>query len=132
MDIKLYVPTVRENLLIFSETAQQSDIILSDATKELAGLTAKKAIIKSLNNNHPDFDVWYSDDFKIDNPNQNTPFEQIPGVLLEAEIVFKGVTFKFVADKISLKNVADEVFQIPTDYKSTSISEIEELLHTVF
>jgi hypothetical protein len=131
-DVKLYVPTKNKNLLIFSETAQQSSIILTDETKVIAGLTAKKALIKSSNDNNPDFEVWYSDNFYLDNPNQNTPFNQIPGVLLEAEIVFKDVKFKFIADKITQKNVLNDVFQVPADYKITSISEIDELLSTVF
>jgi hypothetical protein len=132
MDIKLYVPTKGKNLLIFSETAQESAIILTDETKEIAGLTAKKALVTSSSGYHPDFEVWYGDNFYMENPNQNTPFNQIPGILLEAEIVFRNVTFKFIADKIITKEILDEIFQVPADYKMTSISEIEELLYTVF
>jgi GLPGLI family protein len=132
LNIKLYVPATSKNLLIFSQITQENTIILSDEIKEIAGFTAKKAIIKSLDNNYPDFEVWYSDNFHIDNPNQNTPFNQIPGLLLEAEIIFRNITFKLIADKITSKNINDESFQIPSDYELASNSEIEELLDTVF
>jgi len=129
---KLYVPTCGTSLLVFSESPEDRETILTNETKEISGIVAKKAILKSLISENSDIVVWYSDSVSIESPNQNTPFYQIPGILLESEIIFKNVKFIFSAKKITFKKVPDEMFKVPAEYKLTTISEIEELLYSVF
>jgi len=129
---KLYSHTSGERLLIFSESPEDRITVFTDETKEIAGMIAKQALLKPKNKNIPDIEVWYSESLPITSPNNNTPFHQIPGILLESEIVYEKVTFIFSAQTISFKKIPDDVFKIPSDYKLTNISEIEELLYTVF
>jgi len=132
MEKKLYVPTIGKNLLVFSESAKDRIVDFTDDTKEIAGLIAKKVIMKSNKLDIPDIEVWYSDEFQIDNPNKYTPFSQIPGIILESEIIFENVKFCFSAVKITASKIKDEIFSVPSDYILTSIYEIEQLLYTVF
>ena len=132
MDKRLYATTYGENLLIFSEAPSNMELEITDETKEIAGTIAKKAVLKSPFSEISNIEAWYSDSISIKSPNQNTPFNQIQGVLLESEITYKDVKFIFKAHKITSKQMSDEIFKVPAEYKITSISEIAELLNTVF
>ena len=128
---KLYLPTNNANIFIFSE-AQNADVILMpDENKEIAGVVAKKAILKSVLGNVPDITIWYSDEVSAELPNKNTPFEKIPGILLESEVTYKNIIFRFQAEKIDSCDVSEDKFKVPADFKLTSISEIEEMISTV-
>ena len=129
---KLVVPTCGKNLFIFSELPHERITVFLDDTKEIAGLIAKKATLKSIYENVPDIEIWYSDEIPIEEPNKYTPFHKILGVPLESKIIYNNVSFNFKAHKITSKKISEDIFKAPTDYKLTTIEEIEELLLTVF
>ena len=129
---KLYLKSTNPNLFIFSEANNSEVTLVIDEIKEFAGLTAKKAVIKSGLGNTQDIEVWYTDEISVNTPNRNTPFEKIPGILLESKISYKNITFSFQAEKIDSCSVSDETFIVPADFQLTTIKEIEDLVNTVF
>ena len=128
---KLYLPTNNANVFIFSEARNADVILIPDENKEIAGVIAKKAILKSLSRDIPDIEIWYSDEVLAELPNKNTPFEKIPGILLESEVEYKNIIFRFQAEKIDSCDVSDDKFTVPADFKLTTISEIEEMINAV-
>ncbi|MCL2072446.1 MAG: hypothetical protein FWH18_00840 [Marinilabiliaceae bacterium] len=132
LDMRVYIPTINENLLIFSKLSNEVITELSDETKEIAGIIAKKAVVKLAENDSYNISVWYSDDFKISSPNKNTPLHNVPGIPLESEITYKNVTFSYQAYKINSIKIEDDIFKVPYDYNVISLSEMEELLNMVF
>ncbi|RXQ94429.1 hypothetical protein EO244_09095 [Ancylomarina salipaludis] len=61
-------------------------------------------------------DVYYTQDIYLKDPNRNTPFNKIDGVLLEFETTMNKIKAKFSAQNISLTPVSKEEFLIPSDY----------------
>ena len=129
---KYFVPTINKNLLIFPEISEEIITTLIDETKEIAGLTVKKATVKFADDDNFNVSIWYSDNFRISSPNKNTPFHEVPGVPLESEVVFKNVTFSYKAHKINPKTINDDVFTVPDDFVQITLEEMEDLLGTVF
>ena len=128
---KLYLPTNNADIFIFSEARNADVVMIPDENKEIAGAVAKKAILKSISKDVPDIVIWYTDEVSAELPNKNTPFEKIPGILLESEVTYKNIIFRFQAEKIDSCDVSDDKFTVPADFKLTTISEIEEMINAV-
>ena len=61
-------------------------------------------------------DVYYTEDIHLKNPNRNTPFNKIDGVLLEFETTMNKINAKFSAQNVCLTPVNADEFVIPADY----------------
>ena len=69
-------------------------------------------------------DVYYTQDICLKNPNRNTPFSKIDGVLLEFETTMNKIKAKFSAENVSLTPVSKEEFIIPSDYVKSDAKTI--------
>lgn len=69
-------------------------------------------------------DVYYTQDICLKNPNRNTPFSEIDGVLLEFETTMNKIKAKFSAQEISFTPVNKEEFLIPSDYVKSDAKTI--------
>lgn len=89
----------------------------------IAGYKCKLArvYIKEL----PDpIDVYYTQDISLENPNRNTPFSKIDGVLLEFETTMNKIKAKFSAQNVCLTPVNIDEFIIPSDYVKSDAKTI--------
>lgn len=112
---------------IAGQDFENIQIKFKDEEKEISGFICKKALVKFPNLNS-EFEFFYTDAIGGENPNVNTPFEPIKGVLLEFNMLLSGFNMKFRAKKISGTKINDTLFQMPTNHQKTSIAEIEELI----
>jgi GLPGLI family protein len=96
-------------------------------TKQIAGFKCKKAHVKVLGDEPSEFDVYYTTELKIQNPNFANPFNKINGVLMEYQMKKFGLEMKFTAKTVKREDVDDAVFETPPDYKKISPQEMKEL-----
>lgn len=113
---------------IYESYAKKVDgmkVELTKETKEIAGYKCYKAKITF---DHPEnnFDVFYTDEIKIHNPNWCTPFHEIDGVLMEYQLENFNILMRLTAEVVSEVDVEDEEFVMPTDYEEITQSEMEE------
>jgi len=94
-----------------------------DTDRIIAGYKCKMARVYITELPEP-VDVYFTQDIYIDNPNRNTPFRNIDGVLLEFETTMNKIRAKFSAQSINLSPVDIEEFCIPSDYKLTDAQTI--------
>jgi len=94
-----------------------------DTDRIIAGYECKMARVYITELPEP-VDVYFTQDIHIDNPNRNTPFRNIDGVLLEFETTMNKIGAKFSAQSINLSPVDIEEFCIPSDYKLTDAQTI--------
>lgn len=97
-------------------------------TKEIAGYTCKKAIATFSNENNP-IEIFYTDDINFSDPNRNTPFAEIKGVLLEFQIKLYKINMRFVAKEVRKIAIPKEEFEIPEDYVVVSKEKFEKLIN---
>lgn len=69
-------------------------------------------------------DVYYTRDICLENPNRNTPFNKIDGVLLEFETTMNKIKARFSAQNICLTPVNTKEFIIPADYVKSDVKTI--------
>jgi hypothetical protein len=94
------------------------------------GYEAQNATIQ-LKNGQSEMVVWYTSEIAIPATNKNTPFARIPGVMLEFSIFYKDVVFYLKPESIIGDTLPESVFQVPADYQSTSIEEIEQTIGSI-
>jgi len=100
----------------------------TDCTKVIAGVTCKKVDVVFDSDTIPGFSIYYTDQFKLDNPNSYNPFSQIKGVLLEYQMSFQKIPMRLTAKKVSSEEVLEEEFEIPAGYEKVSREKMQEVI----
>jgi GLPGLI family protein len=103
------------------------EITPTKETKIIAGYNCLKAHVKLKDNSAPDFDIYYTQDLDIQNPNFANPFNMVDGVLMEYQMKKFGLEMKFTAKSVKKDNIEDSSFELPSDYKKISQKEMDEL-----
>lgn len=63
------------------------------------------------------YDVYYTKDIDVDNPNIATPFKAIDGVVMKFFFLVGGIEMHFTAENVYSKEVDDNIFLRRKDYK---------------
>jgi GLPGLI family protein len=100
-------------------------------TKMIAGYKCNKAHVKLKDDNNTEFDIFYTKELSIANPNFANPFHSIDGVLMEYQMKKFGLEMKFTAKVIKKEDIDDAVFERPTDYKIVSQEEMNTLFEQI-
>ena len=96
--------------------------------KEIAGYKAKRVIVSFDDPKIPSYDIYYTDEIVIDNPNWSNPYSEITGVLLEFRVKMKGITMNIKAKEVLNKEVADTEFDIPDGFKKVTPIKLDGII----
>lgn len=96
--------------------------------KEIAGYKAKKVIVTFDDPKIPSFDVYYTEEINIENPNWSNPYSKINGVLLEFRVKMKGITMIIKAKEVINKEIQDSEFDIPEGFKKVSPITLDSII----
>ncbi|MEP7170164.1 MAG: hypothetical protein ABI855_12395, partial [Bacteroidota bacterium] len=91
-------------------------IYFTENKKQIAGIECKEAICTDSTENT--YSVYYSDNFKINEPNWATSFSEIPGVLMEYNVKINNIAMHLKAKSISSEKTDATLFIIPANLKS--------------
>ncbi len=131
-DKKLYYPMdKKQTLFIFNELGEPDIKLYIDSIKMIAGFPCKKAIISFPKTNIRAIKAYYTEEIGKKDPNRNTPFKKIPGVLMEFNFFYKNLSFNLTAQKFTPLTMQESDFQIPEEYKETTEEEIESFIGTL-
>ena len=98
-------------------------------TKSIAGFLCHKAEVSVDSPEDPyTYDLWYTEDIEINDPNWCTPFKSIPGVLMEYRVERFNVIMHFTAVEVQKAKIEDSEFFVPKKYKEISIGAMEKAL----
>jgi GLPGLI family protein len=107
------------------------DIEFTRQTKEIIGFNCRKAIASFPEADIESFDIWYTEELQLDKPNGNSPFQKIPGVLLEFNTIMGNANMHMVALNFDVTRVPARVFDLPKNYTQVSKLEIETILNAL-
>lgn len=107
------------------------DIEFTRQSKEIIGFNCRKAIASFPDDNIDPFDIWYTEELQLDKPNGNSPFQKIPGVLLEFNTIMGNANMHMVAKNCDVTRVPARVFEFPKNYTQVSKLEIETILNAL-
>ena len=131
-DKKLYYPMDdKQTLFVFNELGRPDIKLFKDSVKVIAGFNCKKAVISFPKRDVRAIEAYYSEEIGEKNPNKSTPFEKIPGVMMEFNFFYKNLSFNLTAQKFTPLIIEAAEFQLPKEYKETTEEEIESFIGTL-
>ncbi len=101
-------------------------------TKQIAGYKCKKAIATEIGNEVNSFPIFYTTDIHLKNPNWNSPYPEITGVLMEYQLVHNDIAMQVTAKKVELEDLDDAIFTASEEYKVVQKEELPEIIQDFF
>jgi hypothetical protein len=121
-----------EELKSFTPSFQQITVTPTDVTKEIAGYPCKGVDVKVTGDSIWSFTAYYTDQIKIENANQYTPFKAIKGVLMQYELISYDMHMVFTANKVSHVDVSEEDISLEEDYTLVEPSKLKNEIEAIF
>jgi hypothetical protein len=106
--------------MIIRKTSQKSVI---------CGFNCKNAEITFPSVKDRVFNIWYTNEIKIKNPNASTPFNQIDGVLMSFFFFMGPSELHFDAETVYKKDIPDETFERKDKFSRVSREEINKFIN---
>ncbi len=119
---------VKDRETILRENQNDSmDLVPTNETKEIAGYNCFKIRVIPKDGSSQPFEIYYTKELNIKEPNFSNPYYKVDGVLMEYKMKKFGLEMKFVATKIKNKVVDDNCFEVPTGYKKVTEKEMKAI-----
>jgi len=128
-----YSGLVMDSVEIMDEYGKKPDdmtIVPTDSTKVIAGYTCKHARVKFANDPTKDFDIFYTEEIGIKDPNWCTPFHEVKGVLMEATVNKFNIDMHMIARSVEAVDFPDEEFKVTEKYEPITVQEMAEIFQS--
>jgi hypothetical protein len=100
-----------------------------ETTEEIAGYVCKKANITSHSEEMNNFPVFYTNQIDIPEPNKNTPFFNINGVLMDFQMKMYNLHMHFRTDQITICEIDATTFKVPPEYKRINREGVKKIIN---
>ncbi|MCU4176629.1 hypothetical protein [Carboxylicivirga sp. N1Y90] len=131
-DKKLFYPQQpKENLFLFQDQQLPQIEFFEDSVKTIAGIKCTKAVANFKDNKVSSAVLYYTEELGFSHSNVNTPFSEIPGTLMEFSVVFQGLELSMQAESVKFKEIDQDEFIIPKNYKRTNQNEIKDIVSSL-
>ncbi|MCF8308991.1 MAG: hypothetical protein K9I68_08290 [Bacteroidales bacterium] len=109
------------------EEKGEPEVNITDETKEIAGYTCQKAVVKPENGDKNN--VYFTSEIGSSKMNFDSPtYRKINGLPLDYEMKTDMFTMKLTATEVEKTDVSDDNFKISDDYKKVSEEELQNIL----
>jgi hypothetical protein len=98
-------------------------------TSVICGFNCKNAEITLPYKKDRVYEVWYTNEINIKNPNAATPYSQIDGVLMSFFFVIGSSELHFEAETVYKKEIPDEAFERRVKFTRVSREEIDKFIN---
>ncbi len=132
LEKRMFVPTSSDSFVLpFLSFSHDKLSFVDDSVRNIAGFDCKKVVCSTGRNDVQELTIWYTDQLGVEHPNRNTPFSEIPGIMLEFEVLYQGMLLHLEAISVVNEPHPGEIFDIPANYEVSSIGEIQTLIDSV-
>lgn len=128
-----YSGLVMDSTQIVQEYGRMPDgmvITPTSKTKTIAGYVCKNALITFSNDTTKNFDVYYTDEIGIEDPNWCTPYHEINGVLMEATVNKFNIDMHMVAKSVTAQKFEESEFQITQKFQPITVEEMADIFQS--
>jgi hypothetical protein len=128
-----YSGLVMDSTQIVQEYGKMPDgmiITPTSKTKTIAGYVCKNALITFSNDTTKIFDVYYTDEIGIEDPNWCTPYHEIKGVLMEATVNKFNIDMHMVAKSVTGQKFEESEFQITQKFQPITVEEMADIFQS--
>ncbi|MGC8823352.1 MAG: hypothetical protein ACP5PZ_01995 [Bacteroidales bacterium] len=129
MDKKLYYAGERNEYPFFFEYMKDFHVQYLNDTLQMAGFDCKKAVISFADTSQKPFEVYYTHDLPVEEPNRLTPFKEIDGLMVAFNIQLPNIEMRVTAVRYRPVNVSGEIFEVPDGYKKVSKRQMVSIIN---
>ncbi len=115
---------------IFPGFESMDSMILTKTSKTavICGYNCKNAEVKFPSTNGRVFNIWYTNEIAIKNPNEATPFNSIDGVLMSFFFLMGKTELYFDAETVYKKDIPDALFERRNKFMKVSKENISKFI----
>lgn len=124
---------VLDSAEIMDQYAKKPDdmmITYTDSTKLIAGYNCKHARVEFKEKPDAGFDIFYTDEILIEDPNWCSPFHEIKGVLMEAQVTKFNIEMKIEATEITAAQYEADEFIVSSDFEPITSEEMADIFQS--
>lgn len=111
------------------EAMEGMEIKKTSRTQQICGYDCKNAVVTFKKDKDKVYNIWYTNDIDVKNPNVSTPFSEIDGVLMSFFFIMGKSEMHFMAESVFNKEIPDEVFERKADFVRISKSDMVEMMN---
>lgn len=110
------------------DSMQGIEIRKTHSTSVICGFNCKSAEVTFPSDRNKVYEIWYTDEINVKNPNAATPFSEIKGVLMKFFFVIDDTEMHFEAETVYRKEIPDKIFERKEKYLKVSKEDINKML----
>jgi hypothetical protein len=111
------------------ESMKGMEIRKTSRKSEICGFNCKNAEVTFPADRSKIYNIWYTDEIKVENPNAFTPFSEINGVLLSFFFFMGTSEMHFDAETVYKKEIPDKTFERREKYIRVSKEDINKFIN---
>ncbi|MDX9724822.1 MAG: hypothetical protein RBT38_00440 [Bacteroidales bacterium] len=127
--IRYYYPSKPGEIYPGFEAMHGIEIKKTSKSAVICGLNCKSAEVTFPSDRLKVYEVWYTEEIPIKNPNASTPFFEIDGVLMSFFFFIGRSEFRFEAQNVYKKEIPDKTFERKEKYKEVSRKDINKFIN---
>lgn len=104
------------------------DVRKTNKTSQICGFNCKGAEVSFPSNPEKIYEIWYTNEINIKNPNAGNPFSEIDGVLMSFFFFMGDTQMFFTAETVYKKEIPDKTFDRKEKYQRISREEINKFM----
>lgn len=125
----LYFEPIHENKYPFAyEDMPKFTISYTNDTIDVQGFKCNRAIATYKDSLLSPFEILYTKDIAVANPNYNTPFESIDGVMLKFSVTLFNQNMRVEANSIKATKISDDEFKIPAHFEKINEETLKDVI----
>lgn len=111
------------------ESMQGIDIKKTPRSSVICGFNCKNAEVTFPENRDKVYNIWYTNEIDVKNPNVSTPFKDIDGVLMSFFFFMGASEMQFTAETVYKKEIPDKTFERRPKYLQVSREDINSFIN---
>jgi hypothetical protein len=111
------------------EAMEGIEIRKTTKTAVICGFNCKNAEVTFPQKKDKVYEIWYTNEIDVKNPNTATPFSQIDGVLMSFFFLLGPSELHFTAETVYKKGIPDETFERREKFTRVSRTEIDKFIN---
>lgn len=128
---RYYYPLSSGESLPGLEAMDGMEINETSKTSLICGFNCKNAEVTFPADRQKIYNIWYTDEIDIKNPNASTPFSEIDGVLLSFFFIVGKSEMHFNAEAIYKKVVSDKTFKRQPDFRRITRQDFSKVMKEI-
>ena len=103
------------------------DLETTNQVSKILDLKCRKAIVRIPEKDFT-YELWYTEEIDINNPNSYNPFKDIDGVLINFFFMMGDIIIEFEAEGIYLRSIPDKAFERGENFRRIDRKSMDDLI----